>query len=80
MIPTFEEYMRPTFNEYKTYCKNVGKTPGRETTLKEFTKGVNDGSLKKCDCCDGYIDEVHSFRARYDHDKFICENCSNNGN
>lgn len=72
--------MNPSFKEYKVWCKNTGNKEGRATSLKEFIEKVEQGKLVKCDCCGEYVDEVHTFRARYDHDRTICEGCSNDGN
>lgn len=72
--------MNPSFNDFKTYCENVGIKPGRALSLSDFMRRVDDGSLVKCDCCGQYIPVENTFTARYDQEVLVCEDCHVDGN
>ena len=75
--------MKAVFNEqfcdYKTWCSNQGTKPHKADTLFEYVEQLESGDIIKCDCCGDMTERQFTNRARYDHDKRVCEQCRRDG-
>ena len=67
------------FDDFKTWCRNMGENESNADTLSLFVKKMEHGDIVKCDCCGEWFDEEHRFEARYD-DVYICPDCHYDGN